>query len=205
MADIYGLIDAYGELRYIGKANDCERRMENHMREIGRRKFPLYAWLAKHGRPTMLVLESSCEDWRLSEREWIAAARFAGVPLLNLADGGDEPLCTREQRQANARKTIAKGYGFTSEQAKRFASATNEKMRNDPKAREIREMKRYFAAHIKTYGFTPKRLAKLFYCAQRAPHIFGSWFDRLTDKYLKPLTENEYEEFISEVGALCAR
>lgn len=198
MASIYGLVDQNGDLRYIGKANDPRVRMQKHMCEIGRRRTPVYDWLAKHGEPVMIVLESNCEDWRQSERDWIAEARLAGVPLLNLADGGDEPFCSREQRQANARKSIANGNGFTSEQARAHGLKLNERLRNDPVARQLRETKRYLSAHVSQYGFTPHRLAKLWYAAWLAPEKFGKWFDRLTtknDHFVRDFTDEDWAAF----------
>lgn len=198
MASIYGFIDEDGDLRYIGKANNLRERMQKHMYEIGRRRTPVYDWLAKHGEPVMIVLESDCEDWRSSEREWIAEARLAGAPLLNLADGGDEPLCTREQHRENGRKSIASGAGFTSEQARAHGFSLNKRLRNDPEARKLRDIKRYVSAHIARYGFTPKRLANLWYAAWAAPEKFGKWFDRLTDRhdhFVRDFTESDWVAF----------
>ncbi len=45
-------------------------------------------------------------DWQSVERLAISDARASGVRLLNVADGGDEPYCSKEVRAANARVTI---------------------------------------------------------------------------------------------------
>lgn len=105
MAAIYGLFDANGELRYIGKANDPKKRLASHMRDARRRDTPVYRWIRKNGAPILEVLEDNCEDWKASERRLIAEARSRGDKLLNVADGGDEPLCPIEVRRENGRKS----------------------------------------------------------------------------------------------------
>jgi ribosomal protein L13E len=110
---IYGLCDPRtGIVRYVGKATDAEKRYRAHMREH-RRRTPLYDWIAKLRRngeaPTLAVL-LTCEeaDWRYEEQRLIAWSRALGPPLLNLAHGGDEPLCSPQVRAENGRRTAAK-------------------------------------------------------------------------------------------------
>jgi hypothetical protein len=124
---IYGLYGEDGCLRYIGKANDPKKRLDSHMKAAKSRKTPLYAWIRRHGRPEMRVLEANCADWREAERRLIAAARMAGERLLNLADGGDQPLCTREQRQANSVRM--QNHPNTVAQRKLNAQRLNRKLR----------------------------------------------------------------------------
>jgi hypothetical protein len=81
-----------GAVRYIGKADCPEKRLKSHMRDAKRRNTPLYSWIKKHGRPNIVVLATGCVDWVKAEREAISFARSIGVQLLNLADGGDQPL-----------------------------------------------------------------------------------------------------------------
>lgn len=106
MAEIYGLYHPEtGELRYIGKANDSAKRLKSHLRDVNRRMTPLYGWmrsLVKAGLvPCVRVLAVS-DDWQAKEKELIAKHREEGFRLLNLADGGDEPLCSAETRKKNA-------------------------------------------------------------------------------------------------------
>ena len=101
---IYGLYDFDGKLRYIGKANDAGQRLKSHMRDCRRRNTPLYAWIRKHGRPEIRVLEVCSEDWREAEKRHIRKALEEGVKLLNLAEGGDEPFCSLDVRRRNARE-----------------------------------------------------------------------------------------------------
>lgn len=126
-AEIYGLYDQCDTLRYIGKANCARKRLASHMRDSRRRDTPLYRWIRKNGRPEMRVLEVCSGDWRDAERRLIAEARRIGCPLLNVADGGDEPFCSFETRSKNGK-------------------ALNERMVADPKAYKLREDKRCLMA-----------------------------------------------------------
>lgn len=155
MASIYGLFDRDGNLRYIGKANDPAKRLKGHMREV-RRHTPLYDWLAKHGRPEMRVLEADCEDWREAERRLISEARVRGERLLNLADGGDEPLCSLDTRRANGHKLVAR-------------------IRGDAQFSRLREAKRALTAAIQQGFLSNARRAQLRERAKRMPSMFGSF------------------------------
>lgn len=104
MPYIYALKDADGSVRYIGKANDPDKRLKSHMRDSVRRDTPVYRWIRKNGKPIMEVLTDDIEDWKEAERRIIAEHRDAGHALLNVADGGDEPFCPKEVRAANGRK-----------------------------------------------------------------------------------------------------
>jgi hypothetical protein len=104
-----------GRVRYVGKANDPAKRLLSHIRTARRttiRRTPVMCWLTKLAqdglRPEMIVLETVPEgqDWKDAERRQIAAHRAAGA-LLNVADGGDEPACSRETRVANGLMVLA--------------------------------------------------------------------------------------------------
>jgi len=109
--EIYGLCDPdTGELRYIGKANNAEARLKSHIRDARRRRTPVYIWMNrltdKGKRPSLRILQTVCADeWEQAEREAIATARANGVRLLNLAEGGDQPFCSREVRSRNGSRT----------------------------------------------------------------------------------------------------
>jgi len=107
LPSIYGLFDCGGSLRYVGKANDCEARLKGHMSDSRKKNTPLYAWIRKHGRPELRVLEASCVDWKEAERRHIREATARGDNLLNLAEGGEQPFCSKEVRAANGRKNSA--------------------------------------------------------------------------------------------------
>lgn len=112
MASIYALCDPdTAEVRYIGKANDPEKRLLGHIRDAKVRQTPVYAWIRKLTAaglaPEMVVIRRGCKDWKAEERALIAAGRALGLRLLNVADGGDEPFMTREQRARNGSATLA--------------------------------------------------------------------------------------------------
>lgn len=104
MSAIYGLYDQSSVLLYIGKANDPAQRLKGHMRDSRRRNTPLYSWIRKHGAPSMRIIDANCDDWRTAERLAIAEGRSRGECRLNVADGGDEPFCPTDTRQANGKR-----------------------------------------------------------------------------------------------------
>jgi hypothetical protein len=156
LPSIYGLFDRTGALRYIGKANDPAKRLNGHMRDVRRRRTPLYDWLAKHGRPEIRVLEADCGDWPEAERRLIAEARARGENLLNLADGGDQPKSDPDTNRRNA-------------------AALNARMAADPRAKRIRLLKAEVGRAGKRGYLSNKARAKMRMAAQRAPHLFGEW------------------------------
>jgi hypothetical protein len=111
---IYGLYDPRNRaLRYIGKANNPEKRLKSHLRDRRRRKTPVYKWmneLASLGLvPLMEVLVECCDkSWPHHEIEQITLAKQSGAALLNVAKGGKEPHCPKETRQANGKQAAIK-------------------------------------------------------------------------------------------------
>lgn len=101
---IYALLDKGGRIKYIGKANDPDKRLKSHMRDSAFRDTPVYRWIRENGQPKMVVLKSDCEDWRSDERALIAEARERGCDLLNVANGGAEPFCPADVRAKNGAK-----------------------------------------------------------------------------------------------------
>jgi predicted GIY-YIG superfamily endonuclease len=109
-ASIYALCcNETGEVRYIGKADDPEKRLKSHIRDSRRRNSPVCNWIKKHGKPNMVVLVSGCSDWPSAEREAILFGREIGLRLLNLADGGNQPVtASKKTLSENARSATAK-------------------------------------------------------------------------------------------------
>lgn len=109
---IYALSDPdSGEVRYIGKANNPEKRLKSHMRDSVRRDYPVYRWIRKLSAagksPVMKVLSSHIGDeWMQAEREAIDNYRENGCRLLNVAIGGIEPYCSDELRSKNGKDLI---------------------------------------------------------------------------------------------------
>jgi len=126
-AEIYALSHPVTrEIRYIGKANDSKKRLASHIRDSRRRDTPVYRWirkLASSGLTPSLDVVVRCEDWKAAERMAIASCRARGMRLLNVADGGDQPHITAEQRADACR-------------------AMNAKVSSDPVAAQLREIKR---------------------------------------------------------------
>lgn len=86
---IYGLYDHKGNLIYIGKANDPEKRLSGHIRKSKTGTAPIHQWIRRNGSPFISVIESNCVDWQESERRHIRDARASGVRLLNVTDVGN--------------------------------------------------------------------------------------------------------------------
>jgi len=98
-----------GEIKYIGKANNADKRYKSHLRECRRRRTPVYLWINKLLKnnllPQLKVLTVVAVDkWEEIERKYIATHREFIGDLLNVADGGDEPHCPIEVRRKNGKK-----------------------------------------------------------------------------------------------------
>lgn len=93
--------------------------------------------------------------WPLTERSMIDKARRGGCPLLNIADGGDEPFCPKEVRAANGR--------------------LNAKNR-DPK---LWETKRYIGAAIREGFMSLETRDKYLALCDKYPTVFGQFREKL--------------------------
>lgn len=160
IAEIYALLEPdTGDIRYIGKANDSLKRFKRHMRDRVRRDYPLYRWinkLVREGRePDMIVLEVT-EDWRSAERRLIEVSRARGCRLLNVAEGGDDPYCSPEQRSENGKRLVAS-------------------LRSDPLLAYVRQVKQRFAQALKKDEVSNAARAKLRSAAAKRPDLFGLW------------------------------
>jgi hypothetical protein len=159
-AMIYALCDPRdGRVRYIGKAKDVDKRLKGHLREI-RRRSPLYSWIASLKKldlkPVCKVLEVCCGDWRDDEKRLIAKYREECSDLLNLADGGDEPLCPLEVRRENGRKV-------------------SKAIHSDPLRKEVWRLNQFMASEHKRGRLEERHLVSLRLAAAKAPHLFGMW------------------------------
>lgn len=105
--EIYGLFHpCTDELRYIGKANNANKRLLSHLRDMYRRNYPVYLWMRKLRKdnriPIMKVLKiTNSDNWVSDEQKLIKCYRNKGCNLLNVAKGGDEPFCSTEVRAKN--------------------------------------------------------------------------------------------------------
>lgn len=158
---IYALCDPRtSEIRYIGKARKPDARLAGHLRET-RRRSPLYSWIASLRAagltPTIRVMAvCAASEWMFEERRHIAWARALGPALLNLADGGDQPLCSKAVRAQNGRKVAAA-------------------RQSTPERRELWALKRNIGENLRK-GIMPEGAkAKLRAAAALAPELFGEY------------------------------
>jgi len=160
--EIYSLSDPdTGDVRYIGKARSAANRLKTHIRDSRRRKTPLYEWLtgllAQGKIPALRVLET-CDETVWPERETVIIAEHRGrfSNLLNVANGGNEPLCSKEVRAENARNVT--------------------KIRtSDSRKAEIYRLKKMLGDSLRR-GFVREDTKELLrYAARRDPENFGLW------------------------------
>ncbi len=163
--DIYVLCDPdTGKIRYAGKANSAEARLKSHLRDCKKTITPVRCWVAslvEAGKVPLIevMMQAPADDWTRYEIAFIAKLRSLGVRLLNVADGGDQPSQTLEQRQSNGRKAaIAR-------------SAT-------PRSKRIWQLKRDMGSYLKTAEKNAhyyEIVRKLKYSAAKRPDLFGAW------------------------------
>lgn len=73
---IYALLNASGDVFYVGKSHDTARRLKEHRTVLG-------------FRPAMQICETGNSNWRDAEHRWIEHFRKAGAPLINKTVGGN--------------------------------------------------------------------------------------------------------------------
>jgi hypothetical protein len=165
MIDIYVLCDPHTlEIRYAGKAKNMAARLKTHLRDSTRRITPVCCWITSlmaKGTPPLIKLVAQVQDerWEEVETMLIAQLRADGFRLLNLADGGNQPSQTLEQRQENGRRAALK-------------------RDSTPRSRQIWLMKRHMGSFIKDGERTEQYfaiMAKLRSAAQKRPDLFGCW------------------------------
>ena len=168
MVEIYGLLDPdSGDLRYVGKAKNAQKRLKVHLfeRKLTR---PVNRWvksLVDQGKcPVLKVLEVVEDDkWEEAERRLIAEHRKT-ANLLNLADGGAMPSQTKEQR-------------------KKAARASNELQKAKPEAwkkfvrakQELARLHARFAKDPRSYKHAAHLRFLMRIDAAKDPELYGSW------------------------------
>lgn len=168
MVEIYGLYDPDSdELRYIGKANNSAKRLKSHLWDSRTAKRPVCLWikgLLRDGKlPNMRVLEVvSKTEWEQAERRLISRYRES-CRLLNLAEGGNRPSQTKEQR------VIA-------------AKASNRRQELSPERHELNrtkmDMGRLYKQRLKTPDINAYTLRLLMKCyAAYRPDLYPSWIN----------------------------
>lgn len=166
-AFIYALLDDRGNVRYIGKANNPEKRYKQHLRDCNRRNTPLYSWIRKlvsnKDRPYMLVLCSAIsDDWESLEIAIIKQYQEYGT-LLNLAEGGNQPKSNPAKNKLNAQRL-------------------NERIHGDPFQRRVWNIKRAMGEFLRRCdkGKISKEREKsikdkLIMAGNKRPDLFGNY------------------------------
>lgn len=167
-AEIYGLFDPdTGALRYVGKAKSASARFKRHLNESTHETRPVHVWIAglvKLGKlPRLGVLETvPLSEWVDAEIRLIALHRQTSN-LLNVADGGDRPSQTTEQRRKCA-KTLNKRNAEKSPQMLNLIMAKQQYARLATKIKKEGDIFEYWCMRMKMHN---RAIAN--------PKLFGTW------------------------------
>ena len=162
MAKIYALCcPKTHAVRYIGKANDLEKRLKSHIRDMYRRNTPVYAWMRKLASegltPRIVLIEYVGDgDWAEAEKRIIAKASKT-QRLLNVAEGGDQP-------PASDSKTLGER-----------TRALNARIEADPIKKKIRDYKRILGRSRRAGTLSEFTKECMRACAAKRPDLFGEW------------------------------
>jgi hypothetical protein len=112
-AYVYTLSDpTTGEVRYVGKTTNLQKRWVRHIRRPTRDKKGgwVSSIIAQGLTPTIEVLEEipQGEDWRDVEKFWIGYLRFLGCRLTNLHAGGEGGFTGSHTPETKSKMRIAK-------------------------------------------------------------------------------------------------
>lgn len=160
---IYGLVHPMtGELRYIGKARDMQKRLRSHLSESRTRKRPVNCWIASLTKKGLIpeifeVSTADAEQWAEEETHWIAYFRSVGANLLNLADGGDQPKTNPEQLARNGRIAAQKRDPYVWRWKRFIGSSINFGKKNGMKSM-VERGERILAL---VASFTPEQMQRL--------------------------------------------
>ena len=98
------------EIRYIGKSVNIKRRLIGHISKSRNNNNHFHNWiksiLNEGLKPKIEIIKHTNEqNWMQDEKDSIIEYRENGHNLLNIAEGGNEPYCSKEQRAINGRNT----------------------------------------------------------------------------------------------------
>lgn len=107
IANIYGLIDPIsGQVKYVGKSNDPDRRYKDHLTEARKSYLPykntwIRSLLEKGGKPILIILQHyvPLKLWRSAEQFWVQYYKDKGHKLTNLMPAGIGSDMTEEMKQ----------------------------------------------------------------------------------------------------------
>lgn len=168
---IYALCDpSSGEPRYLGKANNPEKRLATHLRDMHRRDYPVYRWMRKladrHEVPELVVI-GWFEDWKDAERRMIGVSRARGWRLLNVAAGGDEPHCPDSVRSENGKKLC-------------------EGLRKRPDLMRLRFLKARLVVAARDGYLSRDTLGKVLVSGEMYPSLLGAWSRKVERVWQQP-------------------
>lgn len=89
---VYGLIDAYGRVGYIGQTRtSLAKRLKYHFKDAANGKTEVHKWIqSTHGVDIFMV--DSNATWDVSEILYIDRYRRAGHNLTNMVRGGSDTI-----------------------------------------------------------------------------------------------------------------
>ena len=132
MTYIYGLVDPRdGLFRYVGKANDVQKRLEGHLADKKTtRKRKWLKQLSEMGlSPSVVILAKvPMSKWQQAEKFQIALFRERGMADLNIAKGGNGHswyTCSQSTRDKLSRAGKGKKHPPFSEETIRRMSASH--------------------------------------------------------------------------------
>lgn len=149
-----------GEIKYIGKANDIQKRFKSHLRDAKRRHRPVCKWirelLAIQLVPKITLIKSvPFLEWEQAEKDAIAEYRKTHK-LLNLADGGSHIFTSLEDRRKQGRSSAIK-------------------RQRTPESRKLWFLKQQMGVMLKKGILSEKNKEKLRIAARKCPSKFGLW------------------------------
>lgn len=145
MIYIYALVDPFNrKIRYIGRTNDPERRLKEHLGNYHRKDSYCQRWiqsvLRQGKQPRLKVIEECNEDtWKVRECHWIAFYRAKGYQLTNITDGGDGVYPIPFEKEAVRREAISlsrKGMKFSDSHRKNLSLSANLKYKKNPELKK---------------------------------------------------------------------
>lgn len=97
---VYGLIDGFGRVRYIGQTRcSLGRRLKLHLKDADRYDSPVCRWLREALDVQIFMIDSNA-TWDVSEILWIDRYRREGHDLTNVLRGGQDTLAAVQRESA---------------------------------------------------------------------------------------------------------
>lgn len=92
MCFVYGLIDGFGKVRYIGQTKTTlKRRLALHFKSAEKDNSPVCRWIRSTHGVEIFMIDSNA-TWDVSEILYIDQYRRAGHELLNVTRGGHDTI-----------------------------------------------------------------------------------------------------------------